>query len=1848
MHWKQVTGILLTAFLFLLSCSRERKAEILQEPDPTVVSAYTGGVVSAESTVRVQFTMDMVDDGKLGETVTPSPFSFSPRIRGLTTWTARNTLEFRPEESLPPGGDFVATVDLSRLLELEKDAGRFSFRFSVMPQSFSVSVEGLHTPDAANLREQVLHGVLRTADISDPEAAAATVSAFQFDKLPISWSHDDDGVTHRFTVTNILRETAPHPVLLKWDGKPLGVHERGERRIDPAPLGDFRVEEVTAIQIDERYIRVRFSDPLRADQNLEGLVHIESMEDLSFEISGSVVRIYSPMQWPGELAVNVEPGIYNSLGTRLREGLIAPVVFENLDPQVSFPGKGVILPTSQGLTIPIETVNLNGVVVEAMRIYEDNVSQFLQVNTMEGDQELRRIGQVVWKRELPIEYAPGDRNRWIRTGLDLGPLVTAQPKGMYRLTLYFRRDQIEFGCPPPPDVEEAERFLAELGIDDEDTSSWDYWDYWELEYQHPEYFNSRFDPCHPAFYRVFYDHDIRVSRNVLISDIGLVVKRGNSDSLYLAASNLKTAQPMAGVDISILNYQRQEVGGGSTDQEGLAQIRFTDRPFLVIAEKGDQAAYLRVDGGTALSVSHFDVDGAEARDGLKGFIYGDRGVWRPGDPIHVTFILLDREKRLPAGHPVELRFIDPRGRLADRRITKDSLGGFYHFPLSTQPDDPTGNWTVEIAVGGTTFEKTIKIETVLPNRLKIDLDFGPEEASLSIGILEGTIASAWLHGAPARNLRADVTVSFSSVPTRFSTHGDFIFDDPVRVYYTESQSIFDGVLDGEGRASIRAEVYTQNESPGMLRADFDTRVFEPGGAASSDRLSMSYHPYDRYIGIKMPRGDEARGMLLTDTEHGVQIVAVDGNGDPVPRARVLVELYQINWRWWWEKGEEDLASFLDSTEIESLESEEVLILDGKGAWSFEIQYPSWGRYLVRVRDPEGGHATGAIVYVDWPGWAGRAQTEGAGGASVLAFTADRESYESGDVATLTIPTATEGMVLVSVEAGGSILSSEWIEAAGDSTRYSFEVTEEMAPNAYVHAHFLQPHLQSKNDVPIRLYGIIPLLVEDSSTRLEPVIESADVFHPEEEASVTIREASGRPMFYTLAVVDEGLLSLTRFQTPDPWNHFYRREANVVRTWDFYDLVAAAYGGVLEQLLAVGGGGVAEPAGGGEAKANRFPPLVRFLGPFELAAGGQVTHAIDIPRYVGAVRVMCVAGRDRAFGAASREVLVKKPLMVLGTLPRVLGTGETVDVPVSVFVLDEGLGSIEVSLDVQGPVAIEGPASRSLQFSGVGDRTTAFRIGAGNTPGIGRATIKARAGGERASQQIEFDVRVPSEPVVDVYAAELQPGRTWSEDISLPGVAGTNGVTLEVSRIPPIDLGKRLSFLVRYPFGCLEQVTSAVFPQLFLNSLVGLAPEQAEEVQGNVEQGIERIRKFQTTDGGFAYWPGGAAAHEWVTSYAGHFLLEAENVGYYVPPEVREKWIGYERERAFSWTAGPERAELQQAYRLYCLALAGEPALGAMNRLRLMKKLPPAARWRLAAAYQLAGRPEVARELTAAGVPVLATYRELGGTYGSDLRDRAMILETAVLTGQAGRAQKLMADVSRSLGEDRWLSTQDTAFALLAVARYAGVAGDAGVMDFGYRWNGGTRRSAGGSAPLIQIPLPAGGKRSATLEVRNEGDFVVYPRLIVEGTPLPGEEQAAAEGLSLSVQYLGLNNEPVDPEQLEQGTDFKASITVSNTGSRGEYREIALTHVVPSGWEIVHRDTGQDSPFEYRDIRDDRVYTYFDLEQGARKNFTILLNASYTGSFYLPLVKAEAMYDATIHARTAGRWIRIVRPGVGTR
>ena len=1681
---------------------------------------------------------------------------------------------------------------------------------------------------------------------------------------PVEIIPTDNLTRYQFCINQVPRDTEDYQLTITANGSPARIDQTQSEEVLIPAKDSFRFLSATRIDEPENGIEVVFSAPLSDTQDLKGLIEIPELSSSVFQIKENRVFIYFEANQLSKLTLNIHEGVKSSQGKTL--GTSHSISFSeiNLKPQVEMLTTAAILPDSKSLIIPFRAVNLYAVDLSVIRIFENNVLMFMQTNSLASANELRRSGRLVYKKTLWLgKDTSKDIHNWENYSIDLAGLIRQEPGAIYRVILSFRQEYSAYPCGGVDNQEikfadnntpDGLMKVSGSALSEADEAVWDtpeaYYYYnggtmdWSV-YRWKE----RDNPCHPSYYM---NSDRAAACNVFASNLGMIVKRNSLNKLWIAVSNILDTNPVGKAQVTVYNFQLQPIGKGETNGEGFVEISSKGTPFIVVAEAEKQKAYVRVVDGEEQSVSRFDVGGKEIQKGLKGFIYGERGVWRPGDTLHISFILEDREKRIPDKHPVALEIYNPKGQFYTKMISTQGMNGFYTFDVPTQAGDPTGLWNAYIKVGGTTFHKGLRIETIKPNRLKINLTL-PKILQSTDKNVTVPLASAWLTGATASKLKAKVEMSLSKVNTQFKNYGQYIFNDPATDFTTIKTDVFDGILNAEGKAGVTLKVPAATNAPGMLNATFTTRVFEPGGDASIYTQSIPFSPFVSYVGINL---NQPKGKYIeTDKDHVFDVVTVNSQGQPVNRSNLEYKIYRISWSWWWENSDESFGTYINNSSITPVASGKLQTSGGKTTFKFRVDYPSWGRYLVYVKDKDSGHATGGTIYVDWPESRGRSNKTDPSGIKMLTFSLDKESYEIGETATAIIPAAAGGRALVSIENGSSVLHREWIEVTNEGdTKYTFEITPEMAPNVYLHISLLQPHAQTINDLPIRMYGIAPVFVTNRQTVLQPQIQMPEVLRPETDFNVTVSEKSGKPMTYTLAIVDDGLLDLTNFKTPDPWNEFYSREALGIRTWDMYDNVLGASAGAYSSLFSVGGDATLKPA---DAKANRFKPVVKFIGPFYLEKGRQQTHTLKLPMYVGSVRAMVVAGQDGAYGNAEKTAFVRTPLMLLSTLPRVPSIQEEITVPVNVFAMEKQVKNVTVSLQASGGgVQIEGSHQQSLTFNRPGDQLVFFTLKTGNK--TGKATIKltASGGGQQTKETIEIEVRNPN-PIVTLRSSEwIETGQNKELSYQLGSLSANNQIKLEVSRIPSVDISRRFDFLYNYQHHCTEQLTSKALPLLFIAQFKTIDTREAEKIKANVQEAIRQIYARQLPNGGFVYWPGNAVADEWISSYTGMFLTLAQEKGYAVHANVLNKWKRFQRAAAQNWRMPQEannwqqwQSELQQAFRLYTLALAGAPEYGAMNRMKEQPGLSIQAKWRLAAAYALTGKMKPAEELVYNAETTVIPYSSMNQIYGSSDRDEAMILETLLLMNRERDALQQAKVVSKNLSQENWFSTQSTAFALMAMGRLAEKL--SGSLDFTWTWNGKQQPAVKSAKAVFEKEISTSPK-SGTVAVKNQGKGALSVDLITRTQLLNDTLPAISDNLRMDIRYASMDGKPMSVNDIRQGTDFTAIASISNTSGTTDYTNLALTHIIPSGWEVYNermtvpeaepQETTDSSgnvsgQYTYQDIRDDRVLTYFNLRRGETKIFTIRLQATYAGNFILPAVQCEAMYDVNVQARSkAGR------------
>ncbi len=1840
---KSIVTPLLLILLALGACKQKgsEQPEAQKTEYNEFVRAYSSGLLKSDEGMLIRFA----DLAHLNDLNPAALISVNPEISGQASWKDQRTLEFFPDEKWESGQTYTVTVFLNKIPNLEKTQSDFSFSFDIIKNSYTLEEVRLITQDDEDLNVHQIEGVLQLADqIAIEKIEKALQISRDRKKYNVVWKHFPDEYRHVFRVENIQRENHEFDVVLQVEGEHLEIEADWQKRIHIPATGTFLYLTHRVFNGQEQYVEVDFSDPLDVNQDMRGLVKFNNATSARYVIEGNQLKIFPQQRLLGEVALTIFSHLENIKNQRLNKNTDLSLLFLDEKPKVALLKKGAVVPRSEGLKFPFKAVNVRAVRLRIAQILEDNVAFFLQRNELDGRSEIKRAARLVYNDILHLKTDdPIDFGVWNNYSFNLEQYVDVEPGAIYKVYLTIERAYSLYPC--ASDSVDSEQIAIQVNwnsqFNESDANYWNYYDYApEVDWRHYNYQEAE-NPCKPSYY---LGEAATVSQSIFASDLGIIAKAGGDNKLHVAVSDILSTQSKSGVKIDAYTFQHTHIGGATTNKDGFCLMELSGQPYLLIAREGADYGYLRLDDGSVKSVSMFQVEGQKNTNQVKAFIYGERGVWRPGDSIYLQSIIQDKRKQLPPDHPIVFELYNSRGQLANRQVRSFGNKNMHDFRLRTKLTDPTGNWRAQIRIGDNEFSKTIRIETVKPNRLKMDFDFPSDIIKVVNGEIRGKFNSQWLHGAKANGLKADIKLKIRSGLTIFENYNGFRFDDDTKKFNPSEKIIFNNNLNENGEADFKSKINTRH-APGMLSAQFTSRVFEKGGEFSIDRKSLNLSPYSTYVGMKIPKGSGWRGAIQSGDSKVVNLALISHDGRPVS-GKVELKIYGLSWRWWYDHDRgRDMTSFMRNRENKLVKTEIIEINNGEAFYSLP-ELRGFGNFMIIARHIEGGHSSSNHFRYWWG-----MESNDVESAKMLQFEVSKSTYQVEEKIQVDIPSNGEGHFIVSLESANRVVEWKRIKALPEKTSVSFFADPSLVPNAYVYVAYLQPHAQTANDLPIRMYGVQPIFIENKSTHLTPVLDMSEDWKPEETVDIIVSEDEGKAMDYTLAIVDEGLLQLTRFNTPDPWSALHQKEALAVQTWDLYDDIIGAHAGEMAGLLAIGGDGSIAEVGG--VKANRFPPMVRFIGSFSLDKNEKQTHTVTLPNYVGQVRVMAIAATDRAYGKAAKSIEVKKPLMVLASLPRVVGPGETVSLPVTTFAMEDNIKQVNVSVRSGKLFNIQN-YQRNIQFSQTGDQVIYFPVKVANQIGTEKIQVIAEGHGQRATYEVEIDVRPSNPPVHSTKNVVIEPGGSELLNFSLPGIEGTNSLAIEATIGLTLDFGNKADYLFGYPHGCIEQTTSKAFPQLFLSGLIEVSEEEQKNVDNNIKHGIDRLYSFQLSNGGLGYWPNATTASPWGTSYAGHFMLEAQRLGYVLPPGFLKNWIQYQKTVANNWL--PKKYgvtdhgyrwshELMQAYRLYTLALAGAPQVGAMNRLRAEVNLSLQATWRLALTYHLIGHKEVAINMIANASLKVEPYKNYGRTFGSSIRDRSMILESLVEMKRWDQAQNVAEKIAEDLQSASWYSTQSTAYSFLSLFKFLGDK-DPAPLTFSYSIDDQQEINVANNDKFYyqKIKDPEGLDHS--IKISNKGEKRLFIQIHTGGIPLEGKEERSNKNLKMDIAYYNMTGKKINPVNLTRGNDFIAYVTLRNVGTLGDYKEMALTQIFPSGWEIHNTrldnipDDIQTNKPDYLDIRDDRVYTYFDLPASREVTYKVKLTATYPGRFYQPAVFCEAMYDRDIYALEPGRWVNI--------
>ncbi len=1592
-----------------------------------------------------------------------------------------------------------------------------------------------------------------------------------------------------------------------------GQIEKTQEETTGIPKKEYlKVLNVTTNSGEKSYIEISLSDELEFNKDLEGYVFFsrenEAEENIDYTVSSLKNKIIISGYFPldNTYTLKIMKGLKSKNSLILNEEFETGINFRELEAKLVFSNDGIVLPNINDKKIAFRSVNVKKVNIEVAKIFENNTTQFLQNYILKGNgnneygYDLQSVGENILKKEYELDYV---KNKWMQTEIDLGSVVDSE--GIYLVNIYFDKEGIDYEFPKGTD-------------------------YWQ-EYN-------------------FFQRNSKINKAIIISDMGVIGQK-TKDNFIITVRDLSENTLVEGVNVKGVSYNNQVIEEVKTDKNGDAYFSSKNDIFYFLAEKDGERSILKLKD-TSLNYDGFAVGGVYTAEGIEAFIYTDRGVYRPGDKVNLSVIARNDDGSFPANHPIKLNVYTPTGKkyIEDKVINSDKEG-YYTYEFQTSMSDETGIWKADFNVGNKIVRGEIAIETVVPYKIKVEIDAPKEVEINNITELEVGVFSEYLFGGKGSDLKYNAELSVSEENPRFEKYLNYTFKNPTNYDFYQRQ-YKDGKLDEEGRGKIKFETSKLTSKNVNTIGKLTVNVLETNGRPVKKQSIVKFKKFDSFVGIE---NLEERYIKVGD-KINLQTIVVSSDGEKlVSGKKMKYKIYKNEYSWWWDYG--SYTSFLRSikTDVNTKLIYEGSFISGEKPYLIDYAVQGEGEIYVEVEDILTKQSTGTTVYAST--WIDSSNNKK---IDKLKMEMDKKSYAIGEKAKITYEGTKGAKGLFTIEQSGKIIKRYWKDIEDIKNVEEVQITKEMFPNAYMTIAVYQDYNEITNNRPLRLYGAVPLIVEDESTKLNIKLDVPKEIRPNEEFVVNIQ--GSEKMDYTIAVVDEGLLDITNFATPSPWNYFYQKRALETKFYDNYNEIMGKIFGEVNQVLETGGDDFIEESlmmsknadyrekelGGEEAK--RFKPVALFEGVLTTDENGRGQVKFIMPNYMGSVRVMVVGASKEKYGSTEERIIVKAPIVPNISLPRTLKIGDKFQIPIEVFILEDGLETITVKLTVNDKTFQEKIKGNK------GDKEKVnFEINAPHKIGKTEVKLEIESSKYNYTETIEIDVNSTNSYT---YLNELKALNKDENGIYLTPkdvVEGSAKGYVQISTSPILALDERLEWLIRYPYGCGEQTVSSIFPQLYIKELANEEVFNEEKIIGNINAGIGKLANFQLYNGGFSYWQGQDKVNPWVTNYVGHFLIKAKEEGYYVPEEMYSKWKKYTIEQIKNSSVNPNF----KAYGLYLLALAGEPQISETNLIyeNYMDSLIVENKWYIGATYKLMGKNELAKEigdsLELKPAEVLTreelAYEQM--TFGSSLKTKAIILGSYYEIYEK-LPKELYEEVLKELQGQGWLSTQSIGYSLITLANIKEENSKEEVSDILLVDGKEIEYKTTAGKYIYKLK-----NEDKEIEITNKNEKPLFSNFYWEGLPVNYQRENEAENISVKRKFYDIHGKELDPKKLESGTSFWMELEVLPSEDAKEYfyvENVALTQILPSGWEIENlRVLNEDYPswikskqgnsyFDYEDIRDDRVMWFFNFDnyRNTSKKFFVKLNTVTKGEFQLPGTKVEAMYNPNYKAYLKGNkvWV----------
>jgi uncharacterized protein YfaS (alpha-2-macroglobulin family) len=1762
-------------------------------------------------------------------------FSVSPAIKGDWVWLTASKLQFKPTEPLKPATSYTVAFDPNKVrdkrftwhidpeagqekyspdeygfftpaLYVVKTGARFDFnKKDILKQRFFLDIELSEPVDARELR--------RHFSIWYDKYTKKSKTTIQVPLLYKLQAKQAAQGIRKFSIVSdwIDRPAADRKIEYKITGglNPL----EGNLTLSDDYTGYFYQEKPKHIRFtqvkwqwsDRRYRAIlSFNAPIEAEVLRDFLTvkkgGAEGETPLHYEVS--VDKSGRRGDFKYEVIADFFPGI--SYNFYIAEGLMAAdgafaadainqtLLTPDLATKLEFALSGSFLSKKDLASIPVLTANIDSFYIIIDKIFANNVDYF--INNRIDSAQISDIAENVINRQYYVRDIVGrsdTRNQTVTTHIDIAELLKSNVHGLFR-----------------------------IGIS---TDSY------------------------------LYNRSAANSRWFLATDIGLMARRFDNN-LVIWAHSLHSLQEMAGVKVEAVDRWNQVIGAAITDSNGLARVTFNEgtQPTHILAKKGDDFSLLDM-GKHRDSLAGYDIEGiSSAQSAIRTFIYSDRGVYRPGEKVHLIAVSRAKEGALPEDWPVTFRLLNPTGKqVVSESYTLDKNGLFvYDFDIPREAK--TGKWqATAVWAGDNIGNYSFQVEEFIPNKIKVNLELLTKNVYAG-DKLKFKVKAKNLFGPPAADRPASAAISLRPNYFKPAGYGSFTFGHDDNRFQRLEKELAEIRLKTDGTHIFEYDIPGNIDSPIGLTAYYSAAVIDNGGRGVTAYGSADVLLFSQYAGV----AKLTKGVIDIDQPVTFKIVNVDATGKPIEagQQKLSITVYRNKMITHYRKNERGYYRYV-------MEKEKVLVdtladsRDSEGRLSYTPGFS--GEHIFEVEDLIGKQVT--RYRFDVYGKAAVSRAVAAGDKVELSLLTGKTCVN--DTAKVEVCPPFPGKVLIIGERE-KILFTRVLDVTGSKEVISIPIRPSYLPNFYISAIALRPVSKGSRNEPIYSAGLLAVDVKDKAH--EPgcrlTVPKRAVPNSELAVSIEVANTNGKDMFFTVAAVDVGILDLTNFQLPNMNGYFNQKRRLEVSHYSMYPLVMPFEPGVKYTI---------SPSGDAPSRSlikkksvnpdsqKRVKSVALWSGLLKLDARGEGTVKLKIPDFNGTLRVMAVTFGDRRFASRQKEVVVRDKLVMKPTLPRFMTTGDDFIIPVTLYNGTDRAGDIRLSIKASGQVKFLGPVQRTVFIPYNGEAAVDFSLKVGNRTEICTFELTVEGNGETVHKQVQVPVRSPGTVITETGCGVVD--KNTPKSVGMPGgfVAGTAEYAMKVSDRSLTRFRNSLAYLLQYPHGCAEQTTSKLFPLLYFSDLAKSAGKIFTAKKGPkyyLKEGIAKLERMQLENGAFSYWEGQNNVNNWASVYVSHFLVEAQKAGFKIDEDVWGNMMVYLKRKAGESLS---RSNLynrnygvnHSLYMLYVLALAGNNVQPELNYIydSYFSELKTHDRARLAAAFFTAGNKETAHRIVAA-LPLDSLgeydnlYRDTGGHFASTIRDLAIILDTLVTVApKSSKIPTLISRLAEKARGGRWGSTQENAFAFLAIgkamahlqavqAKVKITLGDGTVVPFK------------GEVFLKTAELLKG-------EVRIEVDGNAEVAYAYEAVGIIKNPESLQQDKDIRVRrrFLNSKGDPIDYGNVTQGDLLVAEIKIESLSHTHE--NIIIGDLLPMGLEIENTRLSttaslpwikQDIKPDYLDIRDDRINIYLTAPTAA-KTYYYTTRAVTVGNFKIPAIRAEAMYDPGIYSEADSGKIKIM-------